>query len=146
MRENIIASGNVLMTVTDVKSGKIIDQYSGKNLVVNVGKQNVARLLGGLSSGKPITKIGFGEGTTAPAVGNTSLTNAFTKDIDSVNYPSAKQVQFVFSLSASEANGMNITELGLFNSSNVLFSRKTRSAIAKTSSVIITGIWTITIN
>lgn len=146
MNDNIKAKGSVLIMITDARTGKLIDQSEEHNLVVNLGKKNVARMLGGDSYGTKVTKISVGEGTAAPAVSDTALTNPFTKNIDSVTYPADNSVQFSFSLGSGDANGMNITELGLITSGNILFSRKTRTAIAKTSAVIITGLWTITVN
>ncbi|MCO5285218.1 MAG: phage tail protein [Chitinophagaceae bacterium] len=146
IRENIRATGSVFLQVRDAVTGKLIEQSLEKNLVVNLGKTNVAKLLGGDAAGKAITKIAVGEGTAAPTTGDTNLTNKFTKAIGSVAYPTANSVQFNFEIGTTEANGLNITELGLFNDSGVLFSRKVRAAIAKTSAVVITGIWTININ
>lgn len=146
MKENITAKGSVLLMVTDTKTGKVIEQSEAHNLVVNLGKKNVARLIGGDATGKAVTKISVGEGTANPAVGDTALTNPFTKTVDAVTFPTDNSVQFSFSLGSTEANGMNISELGLITAGNQLFSRKTRSPIAKTSAVIITGLWTITVN
>lgn len=144
--DNIKASGGVQLKVIDAKTGNILHEFEEKNKVVNGGIQNVARLLGGATAGKPITKVGFGESSNPVDISDSTLLNPYMKNIDSVVYPALNKVQFNFSLAANEANGMNITELSLFNTDNVMFSRKTRSAIAKTNAVIITGIWTITIN
>lgn len=146
MKENIKATGSVFLQIRDADTGRLIEQSEEHNLVVNLGRKNVARLLGGDATGKAITQIAVGEGTAAPAKGDTDLTNKFTKAIGSVSYPTDNSVQFNFEIGTADANGKNITELGLFNDNGVLFSRKTRAAIAKTSAVVITGIWTININ
>lgn len=143
MRENIKAKGEVLIQVKDARTGEVIENI-GCNKIVNSGLNIVAKLLGGAGLG--ITKIGVGEGTSTTTETNTALTNSFVKNIDSVVYPMFNKVQFNFSLSAQEANGLKISELGLLNSDNVLFSRKTRTEIIKTENVVITGVWTITIN
>lgn len=144
--ENIKATGSVFLQVREADTGKLMEQYRAENLVVNLGRKNVARILGGDSTGKAITKIGVGDGTSAPAKTDTDLTNKFVKNIGSVSYPTENSVQFSFEIGTGDANGINITELGLYNDSGVLFSRKTRQPIAKTSAVVITGIWTININ
>jgi len=146
MNENIIARGSVLLLVLDARTGEELLRSEDNNLVVNLGKKNVARLIGGDAYGSAVSSISVGEGTVAPAVGDTGLTNAFTKAVDAVTYPSDNSVQFSFSLGAGDANGKSITELGLLTGSGKLFSRKTRTAIAKTADVIITGLWTITVN
>lgn len=132
--------------VIDAETGEHLNCLYQRNLVVDLGKKNIARLLGGHPSGGAITKISVGEGINPPSRTDSALTNPFTKNVDSVSYPSGNQVQFAFSLSANEANGMNISELALITSGNTMFSRKSRAPIAKDPSVIITGLWTITIN
>jgi hypothetical protein len=146
MKENITTKGSVEIILKDATTGETIQRMSDDNLIVLTGIINVAKLLGGETSGKSINKVGFGEGTIPTAPNDSSLVNGFFKNIDSVTYPSGNKVQFTFSLAAGEANGLKITELGLFNSDLVMFSRKTRPEILKTSAIILTGIWTITIN
>lgn len=144
--EKLTAAGSVQINVIDVNTGQILQTETDKNLVVNLGRENVAKLIGGDPIGAAVTKIAFGDNDTPPNLEDTAITNPFTKAIDSVAYPAPNKVQFSFSLGETEANGLNIYELGLITSENSLFSRKTRALIAKDSSVIITGIWTITIN
>lgn len=126
--------------------GKLIENYTDNNLVVTVGKEIVAQLLGGSASGAAITKIQAGTDTTAPALSDTAITNPFTKAIGAVSYPSINEVQFDWILNANEANGMTISEFGLLSNNNVLFARKTRTPIQKVSPMVIVGAWKITIN
>ncbi|RLJ34181.1 hypothetical protein CLU97_3676 [Chryseobacterium sp. 7] len=146
MKENIITKGSLEIIVKDSATRQTLKRMSGDNLIVSGGIINVAKLLGGDLSGKSISKVGFGEGLADPSPQDNALVNGFYKNIDSVTYPSMSKVQFTFSLAAGEANGLKITELGLFNADLVMFSRKTRPEILKTSAIILTGIWTITIN
>ncbi|MEI7487619.1 MAG: hypothetical protein WCJ72_09465 [Chryseobacterium sp.] len=146
MNENITTKGPVEIILKDAATGEALEWMSDNNLIVSGGIINVAKLLGGEASGKSISKVGFGEGTSLNDPNDSSLVNGFYKNIDSVTYPSLRKVQFTFSLAAGEANGLKITELGLFNVDLVMFSRKTRPEILKTSAIILTGIWTITIN
>jgi len=76
-----------------------------------------------------------GTGTTDPTVGDTSLENpiAGTKKALDDAITETNTITFVYSLGASEANGNNITEFGLWNSD--LISRVVFSAITKTSDV-----------
>lgn len=144
--ENLKVKGSVFMEARCAETGQLVDTYKGRNLVVNLGKANAAKLIGGDVSAAAVTKISVGEGAVAPSVTDTGLTNAYTKAIDAVTYPTANSVRFSFSLGAGEGNGLNIAELGLITAGNQLFARKTRTPIAKTSAIIITGLWTITIN
>lgn len=127
-------------------NGQLVEDYVDPNLVVTMGKKNVARLLGGDGTGKKITKVQAGTNGTAPAVTDTGITNPFTKALASVTYPNDNEVVFNWILEASEANGMTIAEFGLLNEDNLLFARKTRTPIQKVSPMVIVGSWKITIN
>lgn len=127
------------------KGGLLVESVDGENLVVIGSKTCLSRLVGGAVTGKQITSIGFGTNGTAPAVGNTALTSAFTKGVDSVTYPASNQVRFAFSLSTTEANGLAIMEFGLLTGDGALFARKVRSAaFNKDSDVSVAGTWTLT--
>lgn len=127
------------------KKGALIEEFDGPNLIVDGSKYVHAQLLGGAVTNQSVTKIGFGTSGTAPAAGNTALTNAYVKNIDSVSYPASNQVQFNFSLTSGEANGKAILEFGLLTTGNTLYSRRIRSAaLAKDSDISLSGSWIIT--
>jgi hypothetical protein len=142
----IKATGMFHMDVIDAATGKIIDSYTAHNLVVNLGKLNVCKLLGGDAAGHSLTKISVGTNGTAPALTNTAITGAFTKDIDSVAYSGNDIVRFVYTIATTEANGITIQEAGLLNSAGVLFARKQRTPIVKTSAIALQGTWEIKIS
>lgn len=143
--EKKLIQGNLEVTVIDVATGKVVDHFSEHNLVVTLGKVNMAKLLGGDAAGKPITKVGVGTSGIIPTLSDTGLTNAFIKDIGSVSYNSSGMVTFSFEISDSEANGLTIQEFGLYDDDNNLFARKTRASIVKTSANMLLGIWKINI-
>ena len=123
---------------------KVLEEYEDRNLVVNLGRNNAAQLLGGGSTTKNITQIGFGTSGVNPSPTDVDLTDKFQKNIASVSYPQTGAVAFDFTLDFGEANGKDIAEFGLFNADGELFSRKTRTnVIEKTSDIQITGTWTI---
>jgi hypothetical protein len=127
------------------RAGKLIEVFDEDNLIVDVSKTIHSRLLGGATTGKMVTTIGFGTSGTAPAAGNTALTSAFTKAVDSVTYPATNQVQFNFSLLSSEANGKAIMEFGLLTGDGSLYARRVRSgALSKDTDISLTGSWIIT--
>lgn len=135
-------SGLFLLRV--YKNDELIETFEEQNLIVDLSKQVHAKLLGGSVSGQSVTNIGFGTNGTAPASGNTALTGAFTKAVDSVTYPATNQVQFNFSLASGENNGMAILEFGLITAGGTLYARKNRaSALNKASDIALTGSWTI---
>lgn len=126
------------------RRGELIEVFEERNLIVNNSKQIHARLLGGDVTNRSITQIGFGTNPTAPTAGNTSLTDAYVKPIDTVSYPANNQVRFAFSLGTGEANGKAISEFGLLTAGNTLYARKTRSApLHKESDITLAGTWTI---
>jgi Flp pilus assembly protein TadG len=128
--------------------GKLIETVDDHNLIV-VGSQSIhAHLLGGAVTNQSVTQIGYGTNGTAPVFGNTALTGAYTKAIDSVAYPATNQVQFNFSLGVggtdTGAYGLAISEFGLLTPSGTLYARKTRSApLNFNSDISFTGAWTI---
>ena len=135
-------SGLFLLRV--FKDGDLVEVFEEKNLIVDLSKQIHAKLLGGSVSGQSVTQIGFGTNDTAPASGNTALTGAYTKAVDTVTYPASNQVQFSFSLGSGENNGMAILEFGLVTGGGTLYARKVRaSALNKASDIALSGSWTI---
>lgn len=139
-------SGLFLLKV--FRLGELIEVFEEKNLIV-VGSQQIhARLLGGDPASHAVTQIGYGTSGTTPAFGNTALTGAYLKPIDSVVYPATNQVQFNFSLGVggadSSAYGLAISEFGLLTNASTLYARKTRSApLNFNSDISFTGSWTI---
>lgn len=127
------------------RRGELIDVFEEKNLIVDGSKQTHARLIGGDVANRSVTQISFGTSLTAPVAGNTTITAPFTKAVDSVTYPAANQVRFLFSLDTGEANGKAIGEFGLLTAGGVLYARKTRTAaLNKESDITLSGTWTIT--
>lgn len=143
--EKIIARGEVDIMI--YKDGKEIGRIYENNLVVTLGKTNIAKLLGGDPGGKPITKIGVGESNVGPYVTDNALTNAFIKDVTSVSYPDAQSVLYNIDITDLDANGLTIREFGLLTADSVLCARKVRDTdIIKTNSIRLVGTWKITIN
>lgn len=126
-------------------NGKLIEHYHDNNLVVTLGRENVAKLLAGDPDGAAITKVQLGTDDTPPALTDTAITNPFTKALSSVSFPSQNEVEFGFVINSNEANGMTISEFGLLNDNNILFARKTRTPIAKVAPMVIVGAWRIVI-
>ena len=123
--------------------GELVDVYEDKNLVVDNYKLIHSKLLGGQAGA--VTQFGVGTSATAPAAGNTALTNQFLKALDSApTYPTTSSVSFAFSLASGEANGLAISEFGLFTAAGLLYARKTRpSPLNKDTDLSFTGAWVI---
>lgn len=112
------------------------------NLIVTAGRSKLAKLLGGGYAGG-INRVGVGTGSTPAADTDTGLTSPVYIPVKSVEYSTAK-VRFNFVIGTSDANGVNIRELGLFFADNTMFSRRVRkSVIGKEADLHITGYWEI---
>jgi hypothetical protein len=126
------------------RDGELIETVSDPNVIVELSRQIHAKLLGGAAN-QSVTRIGFGTSGAAASAGNTVLTNAFVKAIDSVTYPAANKVQFNFSLLSGEANGKLLMEFGLLTEGGVLYARRVRTtALSKETDVSLSGSWVIT--
>jgi hypothetical protein len=146
INEVLYGTGMFQVQVIDIRSEKVIETYSEKNLVVTLGKTNITKLLGGDAAGKKISQIAIGTGNIPAALTDTTLTGMFSKSISGATYPDSNSVLFTWSLEASEGNGMTIREFGLLNDNGVLCARKVRTDIVKTSDVRLVGSWKISIN
>ena len=143
--DSIRAAGAVKLQV--YKDDVLIYSVTENNLVVNLGKANVARLLGGDASGVAVNQIGIGSNGADTTILDTGLTNTFKKPVSAVSYPDGQSVRFDFDILSDEGNGITIRELGLFNGNDVLFARKIRTGeIRKDNTVRLVGSWTITVN
>ncbi len=143
--EDVAARPKGILRIDVYRLGVLRETIEEKNLIVTGAFTAIAALVGGNVTNNSVTQIGFGTNGTAPVVGNTGLTGAFMKNVDSVSYPSAGVVQFNFSLLTTEDNGMAILEFGLFTAAGTLFSRLVRSAaLNKASDISLSGNWQIT--
>lgn len=141
MNEQLKVRGEITLKI--YKNGRVIERWQDHNIVVNLGRTILSKLLGGAGAAYVLTQIGFGTGTGAEAVGNTALTNAVIKNLGAVTYPAFNAVRFAWTLETNEGNGKAITELGLFTTGGELFSRRVRSVINKTADIRLEGTWTI---
>lgn len=141
MEERISAKGQVTLCIW--KNGKLIEAYTEDNLIVNVGKQSLAKLLGAADTNKRVTKIGFGTSGAVTAGANTSIENPFVKALDGVTYSGTSAV-FEYTLETTENNGVTIREFALFSGDDTMFSRIVRNPINKTADIRLSGTWKIT--
>ena len=139
-------TGEVHLFLTDSK-GLVYKKYPVENnLVVALGKENVAKLLGGDSAGLPITQVQAGSSNTAATDADTTITSAVTVSVSGVTYPSNNQVKFEFTFTGASLGGMVVKELGLLNSGDVLCARKVTADLSVPTGLTLTGYWIITIN
>ncbi len=124
------------------KDGKLIESETDHNLIVTVGRTQLAKLLGGGYTGH-ITQIGVGTGSAAATDTDTGLTGGVLINIGKVEYDTAK-VRFNFEVGTNQANGVSIREFGLFFADGTMFSHRVRkSVIGKENDIEISGYWDI---
>ncbi len=146
-----------------MRNGIIIDRWQSSNLIVDIGRDAMARLLGGNRT-TFVTKIGFGTNGTPTQPQDTALANMFSKPLENVRYSgytgnyygenvavAPGQIRFEYFLNTTEANGLQIRERGLLFSDNTLFARVLRpqtpggqpDMILKQNDMTLAGAWTI---
>jgi len=103
--------GQALIEVRDLE-GKVIDKEIVNNIVVNVGKERVAKLLNGVST-TSFGFIGIGTGTNAPATSQTSLQSQVKREGSTQSYEA--NYKSVFEKTFSFASSYTITEAGVFS-------------------------------
>ena len=123
---------------------KLIETFEDNNLIVNLARTTMARLIAGDVANRSMKSISFGTNGNVPTVEDTEITNPYTKNLGGITYPAMGQVCFAWSLTPSEANGLAIMEFGLLTTDGNLFCRRTRTTpINKQSDISLEGIWTI---
>jgi hypothetical protein len=135
-----------ILRYTVFKNGVPIEDVEEKNLIVTVGRTQMAHLLAGDVAGNHVSKIAFGTSGTTPALTDTQITNAFTKSLIGASYPAEGQVKFNWNLTTTESNGKAILEFSLICEDSILFSRRIREsgkAINKEADISLEGDWTI---
>ena len=90
--------------------------------------------MNGNANGWHLTKFAVGDAPYyTPSVGQTVLQRKFfEKSLESIEIISANEIRINFVLTEEEANGHDITELGLIASDGTLFSVQTFSKKVKT--------------
>jgi hypothetical protein len=126
------------------EKGKLIEEYTDANLIVNGARVHAAHLFAGDVTGMSIAKIAFGTSGTPPAEADTGITNQFAKPVSGFEYPVTGQVQVNWELLVTEDNGQAVMEFGLLAADGTLLARKVRNQpIHKESDISIEGSWTL---
>lgn len=111
------------------RNGELLETRELRNLVVDVGKEAMAKRFCGVSE-NPFQYIAVGTGTTAPAASDTALESEITdgglaraQDSDPVVNSNVAELEVVYNVTASYA----VTESGVFNagSGGVMAARVT---------------------
>jgi len=144
--ERVGLRGELELVVRD-KHGKVKDRRVLKNLIVNVGKAQVAGLINGDVT-TPFKYIAIGTGTTSPAATDTGLENETHREqadtIDrvttSVTNDTARLIKTFSGYSGSEA----ITESGVFDAASLGRGRLAANNVEDTGIIAVKHLWTST--
>ena len=113
MKDGIKLIGDVVLELR--KKGEVIERQELKNLIVNAGKERVAKLINGVDSPTAFGYIAIGEGTTSPTTGDTALESEVTRASATKSYDSYKAI-FEYTFSFGSGESYSITEAGVFDS------------------------------
>lgn len=146
----VTPTGMIHIVIRDAITGKIKVDEMVKNMFVTAGKNSLASILRGDTTKGQITYCAVGTGTTAPALGNTTLQTELARKLISVRSSALNVATFQTFFTASEANG-TLREAGLFGddasstaSTGTLFCRAAINR-TKSSSDTLTLSWAVTI-
>jgi len=102
------------------KDGTVIDREEIKNLIVNSGKERVAKLIAeGVGTGLTgFSYLALGTGTTAPVATNTSLETEVTRELATVGYEASYKATFEKTFDFGTGESYSITEAGVGDSAS----------------------------
>jgi hypothetical protein len=130
LKENLGIAGTVNITLLD-DNGNFIERFVHSNLIVDTGKNIVAKRLIGVST-PIISHIAIGSNQTFQTVGDTALfVETARQPITSTEIQN--NILKVFSSFPAGIGTGTINEIGIFDSTNngVMFSRSTFQTITK---------------
>lgn len=134
--------GDFTMRVLD-KDGNVIETFEDHNMIVDLARVAMSRLVGEGDVTKVIKRFGVGTNQLTATPADTELENPYVNDITGVDYPENGTVRFSWKLGYNEANEKNVTEFALFCDDGSMFSRKVRAPIYKASDIAFEGEWSI---
>jgi len=143
-------TGNLKLVLTD-ENGNIKQEEEVENLVVTVGKNFIASSMAKTTTNSPaaMTHMEVGTGTTAAAVGDTTLQTVVASSRTALTSTTVttNSVAYVCSFAAGTGTGA-LTEAGIFNaaSAGTMLCRTVFSVINKGAADTLGITWTVTVN
>lgn len=145
INDSIKMTGNLKIVLTDAQ-GNVKHEEELKNLVVTTGKAFIASRMKDATA-TAMTHMAVGSGTTAAAVGDTTLGTELGRVSLTSTTVTSNAVAYVATFPAGTGTGA-VTEAGLFNagSSGTLLCRTVFSVINKGAADTLGITWTVTVN
>ena len=145
--DNIKITGAVKIDIYDA-AGALKDTREIKNLVVTVGKNYIASRMKDATA-TAMTHMELGTGTTAAAVGDTTLQAAISGSRVTLasTTVTTNSIAYVASFPAGTGTGA-VTEAGIFNaaSAGTMLCRTVFSVVNKGAADAMSVTWTITVS
>jgi hypothetical protein len=145
IHDTIKMTGDLKIVLTDA-DGQIKHEQEIKNLVVTTGKNFIASRMKDATA-TAMTHMAIGSGTTAAAVGDTTLGTELGRVALTSTTVTTNNVAYVATFPAGTGTGA-VTEAGLFNavSAGTLLCRTVFSVINKGAADTLGITWTVTVN
>jgi hypothetical protein len=143
-QDQIKASGSLLVVLTKPSGEK--EEYSFKNLVVNVGKDFVASRMVGTASAV-MSHMAIGSGVTAAAGGDTTLGTELGRVSLAGSSATNNVVTYTATFPAGTGTGA-VTEAGIFNdgTTGTMLCRTVFAVVNKGVDDAMSVTWTVTVS
>jgi hypothetical protein len=145
INDSIKMTGNLKIVLKD-ENGAVKYEEELKNLVVTAGKAFIASRMKDATA-TAMSHMAIGSGTTAAAVGDTTLGTELGRVALTSTTVTSNAVAYVATFPAGTGTGA-VTEAGLFNASSAgtLLCRTVFSVINKGAADTLGITWTVTVN
>ena len=143
--ETLKANGSLRVVLTG-PDGKVKEDHTFKNLVVNVGKEFVASRMVGTASAV-MSHMAVGSNTTAPAAADTALGTELGRVAISSGTHTANVVTYTATFPAGTGTGA-LAEAGIFNANTagIMLCRTVFAVVNKAANDTLSITWTVTIS
>lgn len=115
MEQKLSLSGDFVVE-TRTKDGEVIAREEKHNLIVTMGKVEVAKLIGGVAA-DAFNGIAIGEGLTEALVAQTALVTEVEREAVTGAYEATAKIAFEKTFEFGSADSYDISEAGVFNNS-----------------------------
>ena len=143
--ETLKATGSLRVVLTG-PDGKVKEDHSFKNLVVNVGKEFVATRMVGTASAV-MSHMAVGSNTTAPVAADTALGTELGRVAISSGTRTANVVTYTATFPPGTGTGA-LAEAGIFNANiaGTMLCRTVFAVVNKAANDSLSITWTVTIS
>ena len=143
MRDVVRVIGHVRVIEWDARTGRLLSDWRGKNIVTDLGRDLIAERLRGNTAVSGIAFYALGTDSTPPVAANTALGNEQYRAMITSSRVSAGELILTLHLGATQGNGQDYVEGAAFNGENIMLCRYIGPPKAKTNLKELTVIHTI---